>query len=75
MCSSDLKNGNDYAFVIGADVIEKLKITHETIFELSIDGENLIFSPKTENDSEKNISDSLDKVNQKYGTVLKRLGE
>ena len=70
-----IKNGNDYALVIGADIIEKLNLSHETIFELSIDGENLVFSPKTENDMKTNIGESLDKVNQKYGTVLKRLGE
>ena len=70
-----IRNGNDYAFVIGADIIEKLKLTHDTIFELSIEGENLIFSPKTEDGKQKNIGESLDRVNQKYGTILKKLGE
>ena len=70
-----IRNGDDYALVIGADIIEKLNLTKETIFELSIEGENLVFSPKTENDLNTNISKSLDNVNQKYGAVLKRLGE
>jgi len=52
-----------------------LKITSETTFELSTDGKNIILSPQVEHTQENNILNSLEKINKKYGTVLKRLGE
>ena len=70
-----IRNGEDYALVIDADIIEKLNLSLETVFELSIEGENLVFSPQIENDLNRNIGKSLYKVNQKYGAILKRLGE
>jgi hypothetical protein len=55
--------------------MEILKITNETSFELSTDGRNLILSPQIENNQENKIIHSLEKINKKYGAVLKRLGE
>jgi len=55
--------------------MELLNITTETTFELSIDGKNLILSPQIENNQETAVINALEKVNKKYGKVLKRLGE
>jgi len=55
--------------------MEILNITSETSFELSTDGKNLILSPQIENNQEKTIIHSLEKINKKYGAVLRRLGE
>jgi hypothetical protein len=55
--------------------MEILNITNETTFELSTDGRNLILSPQVEHTQEKDILNSLEKINKKYETVLKRLGE
>jgi hypothetical protein len=55
--------------------MEILNITNETTFELSTDGKNLILSPQTENDQEIKIVQSLEKINRKYGKVLKRLAD
>jgi antitoxin component of MazEF toxin-antitoxin module len=70
-----IQHGNSAALVIDKPIMEMLKITNETTFELSTDGKNLILSPQTENDQEMNILHSLEKINKKYGKVLKRLGE
>jgi hypothetical protein len=43
-------------------------------FELSTDGKNIILSPQNVTDQESSILDALEKVNEKYGNVLKRLG-
>ena len=55
--------------------MEILNITNETTFELSTDGRNLILSPQTGHTQKKDILQSLEKINKKYGPVLKRLGE
>ncbi|MCL2806128.1 MAG: AbrB/MazE/SpoVT family DNA-binding domain-containing protein [Treponema sp.] len=70
-----IQHGNSVALVIDKPIMEMLKITNETTFELSTDGKNLILSPQIEQTQEINILNSLEKINKKYGTVLKRLGE
>ena len=55
--------------------MEMLNITNDTTFQLSTDGKNLILSPQVENHQEKNIINSLERINKKYWKVLKRLGE
>jgi len=70
-----IQHGNSLALVIDKPIMEMLKITSETTFELTTDGKNLILSPQIENDQGIDIMNSLEKINKKYGTVLKRLGE
>jgi len=70
-----IQHGNSAALIIDKPILEILNITSETTFELSTDGKNLILSPQTENDQETAIIHSLEKINKKYGAVLKRLGE
>ena len=70
-----IQHENGVALVIDKPIMEMLEITNDTIFELSTDGKNLILSPQTEHDQEMNVLNSLEKINRKYGSVLKRLGE
>ena len=70
-----IQHGNSVALVIDKPIMEILNISNETTFKLSTDGKNLILSPQNENGRDKNIIDSLEKINKKYGSVLKRLGE
>jgi len=70
-----IQHGNSAALIIDKPIMDILKITNETTFELSTDGKNLILSPQPENNQEKIIINSLEKINQKYGAVLKKLGE
>ena len=70
-----IQHGNSAALVIDKPIMEMLKITNETTFELSTDGRNLILSPQNRHGQERNILNSLEKINKKYGSVLKRLGE
>jgi antitoxin component of MazEF toxin-antitoxin module len=70
-----IRHGNSAALVIDKPIMEMLHITNDTAFELSTDGKNIILSPQVEKTQEKNILDSLEKINKKYGSVLKKLGE
>jgi antitoxin component of MazEF toxin-antitoxin module len=70
-----IQHGNSAALVIDKPIMEMLHITHETFFELSTDGKNIILSPQNTIVQEKNILESLEKINKKYGNVLKKLGE
>jgi antitoxin component of MazEF toxin-antitoxin module len=70
-----IQHGNSAALVIDKPIMEILNITNETAFELSTDGRNLILSPQVNFSQEKDVLQSLEKINKKYGTVLKQLGE
>ena len=50
-----IRHGNSCALIIDKPILELLKITNETTFELSTDGKNLILSPLIE-DNQENIS-------------------
>ena len=75
MVKKMIQHGNSAALVIDKPIMEMLKITNETVFELTTDGRNLILSPQVEHTQEKDILHSLQKINKKYGSVLKKLGE
>ena len=70
-----IQHGNSAALIIDKPIMEMLNITTETTLQLSTDGKNIILSPQNENSQEKDILNSLDKINKKYGKVLKKLGE
>ena len=70
-----IQHGNSVALIIDKPIMEILNISNETTFKLSTDGKNLILSPQIEYEHDKNIMGSLEKINKKYGSVLKRLGE
>ena len=70
-----IQHGNSAAIIIDKPIMELLNITNDTTFLLSTDGRNIILSPQNEKIREKDILQSLEKINKKYGKVLKRLGE
>ena len=70
-----IQHGNSVALVIDKPIMEMLKITNDTTFELTTDGKNLILSPQIESQQDVDILHSLEKINKKHGAVLKRLGE
>jgi antitoxin component of MazEF toxin-antitoxin module len=70
-----IQHGNSAALVIDKPIMELLHITFDTSFEMSTDGKNLILSPQVEGNTENDIISSLERINKKYGKILKRLGE
>ena len=70
-----IQHGNSVALVIDKPIMEMLNLSNETTFELSTDGRNIILSPQPESNRQNEILQSLEKINKKYGAVLKRLGE
>lgn len=70
-----IQHGNSVALVLDKPILELLHITIETPFEITTDGKNLILSPQTEDFNDMDIMRSLEKINKKYSSILKRLGE
>lgn len=69
------KHGNSFALVIDKAILELLRITPKTPLDISTDGRTLVVSPVSEAKKRKRFNTALEKINQRYGDVLKRLAE
>ena len=69
------KHGNSYALVIDKPILDLLKIRPDTPLSISTNGKSLIVSPEEEERSgvSEEFVKSLEKVNDRFATVLQRL--
>ena len=70
-----IKHGNSYALVIDKPILELLRATPETPFELTTNGETLMITPVRDATRQRRLRQSLAKINRRYGDDLKRLAE
>jgi len=75
MTKTLIKHGNSLALVIDKPILEMLRITAETPLELTTDGDSLLISPAKDPERDKKLKASLDKINSKFGSDLRRLAE
>jgi len=69
------KHGNSYALVIEKPILEILRVSPETPFEVVTDGQCLVLSPVRDKDEEKRFQNALDMVHKRFGRAMKRLAE
>jgi antitoxin MazE len=69
------KHGNSYALVIDKPILEILRATPETAFELITDGQCLVISPIRDKAEEKKFHNALEQVHKRFGRAMKRLAE
>lgn len=69
------KHGNSYALVIDKPIIELLRVSPETPFEIITDGQCLVLLPVRDPADEKKFRDALDMVHKRFGRAMKRLAE
>lgn len=70
------KHGNSYALVIEKAILELLGIDDKTLLQISTpDGVAIVVTPVKGKAKKKRFSESVNKVNKKYGRTLKRLAE
>ena len=70
------KHGNSYALVIDKPILDLLNIRPDTPLAISTNGKSLIISPDEEEERSgvsKEFEQSLEKVNDRFADVLKRL--
>jgi antitoxin MazE len=75
MIKSLTKHGNSYALVIEKPILEILRATPETEFEIITDGRCLVLSPVRSKAEEKKFQNALDMVHKRFGRAMKRLAE
>ena len=70
-----VKHGNSYALVIDKPLLELLRATPDTPFEIVTDGRCLVLSPARPAREEKKFKDALEMVHKRFGRAMKRLAE
>jgi len=75
MVKTLIKHGNSYALVIDKPILELLRATPDTPLELTTNGDTLMVSPVRDAKRERQLRQSLEKMNRRHGDDLKRLAE
>jgi antitoxin component of MazEF toxin-antitoxin module len=70
-----IRHGNSAALVLDKALLDLLKVKMDTPLEVTTDGRNIIISPQVNQRAEATLLESLERINQKHGTVLSRLGK
>jgi antitoxin component of MazEF toxin-antitoxin module len=70
-----IQHGNSAALILDKPILDLLNFKMDTPLEISTDGKNLIISAQNTKNGEKDILKSLEKINKRYATTLKKLGE
>jgi antitoxin component of MazEF toxin-antitoxin module len=75
MIKSLTKHGNSYALVIDKPILELLRVSPDTPFEIMTDGQSLVLTPVRDPAEEENFQAALEMVHQRFGRAMKRLAE
>ena len=73
MIKSLTKHGDDYALVIEKPILESLRATPETPFEVFTDGRRLVLVPLGNANEEKRFHDAVAMVHKRFGKAMKKL--
>ena len=69
------KHGNSYAMVIEKPILELLKTTPDTPFEIITDGRSLVLTPVRSSEESKKFDEAVAMVHKRFGKAMKRLAE
>lgn len=70
-----VRHGNSCAMVIDKPILELLRATPDTEFEIVTDGNSLLLTPIRDPEEERHFEEALQMVHRRFGGVLKRLAE
>ena len=70
-----VKHGNSYALVIDKPIMELLRVTPDTPFEILTDGQSLVLTPQRDPKLDRKFEKALEMVHQRFGKAMKRLAE
>jgi antitoxin component of MazEF toxin-antitoxin module len=69
------KHGNSYALVIDKPILELLRVSPDTPFDIITDGQCLVLAPRRNPEEERKFQGALDMVHKRFGRAMKRLAE
>jgi antitoxin component of MazEF toxin-antitoxin module len=69
------KHGNSYALVIDKPILDLLRITPDTPFEIVSDGQSLVLTPIRDPKEERKFQKALETLHERFGRTLQKLAE
>jgi antitoxin MazE len=69
------KLGDGYALIIDQMMLDRIRATADSQFEITSDGHSLLLTPVRDPERENKVKAALDKVNARHGGALKKLAE
>lgn len=69
------KHGNSYAMVIDKPILELLKVTPDTPFEIISDGRSLVLTPVRNAKEEKKFDEAVAMIHKRFGKAMQKLAE
>jgi antitoxin MazE len=69
------KHGNSYALVIDKPILELLRVSPDTQFDIITDGQSLVLTPVRDARQDKKFQKALENVHKRFGRAMKRLAE
>lgn len=69
------RHGNSYALVIDKPILELLRATPQTTFEVITDGNSLLLTPVRNVKEQKKFEAALKMTHRRFGRALKKLAE
>jgi antitoxin component of MazEF toxin-antitoxin module len=70
-----VKHGNSYAMVIDKPILELIRATPETSFDIISDGRSLVLTPVSQTEEDRKFEDAVDMIHQRFGQAMKKLAE
>jgi antitoxin component of MazEF toxin-antitoxin module len=75
MVKSLTKHGNSYALVIDKPILELIRVSPDTPFDIITDGQSLVLTPVRDARQEQKFEKALENVHKRFGRAMKRLAE
>jgi antitoxin component of MazEF toxin-antitoxin module len=69
------RHGNSFAIVLDRPILDLLRATPETRFEVITDGQSLVLTPIRGAKAQKRFDEALADVHRRFGRAMKRLAE
>lgn len=69
------KHGNSYALVIDKPILELIRATPDTPFEIISDGRSLVLTPVRSPTEQRKFDKAVAMVHHRFGRAMKKLAE
>mgnify|MGYP006425718521 CR=1 FL=1 len=75
MVKNLIKHGNSYAMIIDKPILELLRASPDTPFEVISDGRSLVLTPVRDAEADAKFDAAVDRLHTRFGRAMKKLAE
>jgi len=75
MVKTLVKHGNSHALVIDKAILELLRVTPETPFDIMTDGQVLVLTPVRDEQAQADFEAAVERMHEQFGRAMKKLAE